>query len=419
MRRASDGTVLSELDTALVVPHGCGDPCRAYGLERGEIRAYELPAAAPRWSAQVFSPSGHGTIACARATGGVALLEVDWASTPSAVAHRYWLALDQADGTILWRRGQEHEHWLCPWPPGPAHGDAFVYSSRPGTVGLVDSRSGARIWQIEDVGVEPDWIVSDSRAIVIAGVRGPIAALGRESGARLWLHEIPRRRVVALALADDALWLLTLDGAPSEIGPDRPELIAIDRRTGRIQTTARWSTIIGDNNPYVRSGLDELGLWITKTSVFVSPGDGILRAFDRATGVQRWHWGIGLDSQVALARSPAGNARPVVANHQGRVVIFELGLASVAPHRVELTGRVAIGDEAVASVPMVVGDSLVTTDDDGNFTATVATRGEIQIHMGRPCDEVDYAVEGNATVSVDGTATSIQVDIAAERDRCD
>lgn len=410
------GQPIAVIEAEVRVPVPCAGECLGFAWSRDAIRAFSLPQGSERWASDVL-PAGSSTrLGCVQVSGQTALVELDWAPMPQDTPQRLWIALDRKSGAVLWRRDFGEDQWFCPWPGGSVSGDAFVYRTAGGGVGLARARTGERLWQVDALAASPDWIVADEHGIVVAGVAGPIVSLDQK-GDRRFVHEVLGRQIAAIAMERDRVWVLTWSAESREQGAETPVLHLVDRKSGAAHQIAPWKTITGSGTPHARAGSEDAGLWVTEQAIFVNAGDGILRALDRTSGAELWHWGIG-DGALVTMMSSGSLTRPVV--RVGREVwIFEPQAAAAGMHEVEIHGQVAIAGRPASRVPVVVGDSLVETDESGHYRARVRTRGRIQIHTGVSCAESDDAFEGNAEVIIDGASQHLQADIAAELQGCE
>jgi outer membrane protein assembly factor BamB len=410
------GQPLSVIEAEVRVPVPCAGECLGLGWSRGALRAFSLPQGRERWASDVL-PAGSSTrVGCVQVSGQTALVELDWAPTPQETPQRVWIALDHESGAVLWRRDPGEDQWFCPWPGGSASGDAFVYRTAGGGVGLARARTGERLWQVDAPAASPDWIVADEHGVVVAGVAGPIVSLDQK-GDRRSVHEVPGRQIAAIAMERDRVWVLTWSAESREQGVETPVLHLLDRKSGAAHQIAPWKTITGGGTPHARAGSEDAGLWVTEQAIFANAGDGILRALDRTSGAELWHWGIGDGALITMVTS-GSLTRPVV-RVGSEVWLFEPHAAAAGSHEVEIHGQVAIAGRPASRVPVVVGDSLVETDERGHYRARVRTRGRIQIHTGVPCAESDDAFEGNAEVVIGGASRRLQADIAAELQGCE
>jgi hypothetical protein len=416
---ADSGQPLAVIEAPVQTAVPCTAGCQGLAWSRDAVRAFSLPQGRELWANSVLPPGSSARVICTQIADGSVLVELDWAPTPQGVPQRLWIALDRTSGAELWRRDRGADQWFCPWPRSAAAGDAFVYRTAGGGVGLARARSGAPLWQVDQLATVPDWIAADEHGVVVAGMFGPVIGLDRDSGRIRFVQEIPGRQLAALALDTDRIWTLTRPAASQEQGTEIPELHWLERKSGQTHTSPPWRTIAGSGagTPHARAGSDDTGLWVVEGALFVTAGDGILRALDRSSGEQIWHWGIGAGALVTMV--PDGNLiRPAVRT-SNEVWIFEPVAAAARFHDVEIHGRLSLGGQPASRASILVGDSLVGTDGDGYYGIHVSSRGRIQLHAGRPCSEGDDAYEGNAEITIDGTSRHIQADIAAEREGCE
>jgi outer membrane protein assembly factor BamB len=149
-------------------------------------------------------------------------------------------------------------------------------------------------------------------------------------------------------------------------GDDTQSVVALDRDTGRIRWRAAREGKLGYATPLLVSvdGVEQI----------ISPGGGIVAAYEPATGKEIWRLPHGGDSVVL---------RPVV-NHG--LVFVSSGYTSTALYAIDLRarGQISLADAAWTlrrgvpydPSPLVVGDELYLVSDQGVVSCLDARSGK-------------------------------------------
>jgi hypothetical protein len=153
-------------------------------------------------------------------------------------------------------------------------------------------------------------------------------------------------------------------------------LVAVDVASGHERWRGERLMAVHDEGALVAAGTDETYLCL----------DGILLAYDAATGKQRWNWGTGWCDSLSLWRStPAGPDAPLVATwwppQDGAHVVlpFVPGANLVQAERVSVEGRVLHDGRPGAGWRVQVGTTVVTADADGRYHASLEQRGALAV----------------------------------------
>lgn len=402
------------LDGDVRVAQPCDAPCLGIVWRQDALHAIDVADGGERWTNRAIAPGSAVQLVSVLTVASSLVIELDWTPPGGGVAQRQWWVLDRASGALRFRFDRADDRWLCPWPRVPASAQAIVYRTRGGAVGLLDATSGRVHWQVDQPGAPPDLVLADDRGAVVAGNFGPVVGLDLTGGGRRFARELLGRRVAAIALDGDRVWVLTGSGESRERGTDQAELAWLDRATGALHTVAPWPSLSG-GAPVVRAGADNAGLWPADRILFVMAGDGILRALDRDDGRARWSWGVGADAHVVLTGKP-GAARPAIVA-EGEVWIFGAGHPPPLTEA-EVHGRVTIDGKPASRVTVVVGDSAVQTDDAGNYQLRIRGRGRVTIHAGRACGDGADAFDGTTQVVLTA-ASPVRADVTATAVGCE
>jgi hypothetical protein len=135
-------------------------------------------------------------------------------------------------------------------------------------------------------------------------------------------------------------------------------------------------------------------------ALYVLAGDCVARAFDRASGTERWRWGAHPQGDMLLVPAEDGERLVLIGpTRDGRmdVEIFERSdrTAALEHARVRGVGR------GLSGLSVIVGDVPTRTGPDGRFAAEVDVRGRI------------------VEVPLDGRSSEYSVAIDADFDRCE
>ena len=128
---------------------------------------------------------------------------------------RRFYALDAKSGKPLWTFQGKEDVWSAP----VIAGDSVIVGNRDGHLYALDTRTGEEKWKFK----AEDWMVSDpvfAGGVVFVGCgnhhnrNGPrhLYALDAATGKALWRFQAAVRLLTAAALADHAVFAVTIDG---------------------------------------------------------------------------------------------------------------------------------------------------------------------------------------------------------------
>lgn len=354
----------------------------------GAMEAYDAATRQRRWRADVFNgfpiPLGaRPTVWSLTSVGDLVLIGYRWYS-PRAPRPDEVVALGVTDGAVRWR----HE-----FPSSVDHvamhgsrvfvllhearlvaPDAGNPQQRRGHVVAFDAHSGAAVWQHEvEGGDSSDMLYSDRNVLVLVGSRN-LRLLDPDSGAVRASVVLPGRSQFSHppAVSRGVAVVPVLTGSSDQ---EELRFVVIDLADGHVrwQTPALKGYVSGRNRPPV----------IDVDAIYACGLDGVLRAHDPSTGEVRWQWGIGRCDNFAPVEDPSTHTLALATWwNDGAVTVFRRGEAEPpAMERAVITGTV-YGDSdnspAVGARVLVAG-TVVRTDRDGRFRATVEGRGLVPI----------------------------------------
>ena len=266
------------------------------------------------------------------------------------------VALDAADGKILWRAR----------PAGPlrgaptvANGALYVISQNNELVALSQA-DGTIQWtgsgSLESQGVFGVGAPAAGRGTIVAGFSsGELYAYRYENGRVLWT-EILSRTSVSTSVSS----LVDIDANPV-IDQNRVyavgeggRMVALELTTGR----RLWEqNLAGVSTP-----------WIAGEWLFVVTEEGKLYCLSRANGKIRWISDLGGFKNVKKRKNPIHWTGPVLAG--GRLILLnsEGQIVSVSPTTGE-KGAIIKGGAGFSLPPVVANDTLYTIDSKGRITA--------------------------------------------------
>lgn len=409
-----DRTVRATLTGNAKVAYPCETRCTAIVWQQDALRAVDLTGGRERWASRAIAAGSAVTLVSVLAVSDALVIELDWAPSAGGLAQRQWWVFDQATGALRFRFDRADDRWLAPWPRSPGRNDAIAYRTRSGGIGLVDPKFGRPRWQVDEPGAPADFVLADDRGVIVAGNFGPVVGLDRATGQRRFSRALPDRRVSAITLDGDRIWVLTNSAESRERGIDHATLAWIDRRSGEHHTIAPWPSITG-GAAATRAGESNAGLWPANDTLLVTAGDGILRALHRDDGRPQWSWGIGGDAQVALAGPPGALHPTVVA--AGELWVFGHGPPQPILET-ELHGTVTVNGKPAGEVTVLVGDAETQSDSAGAYRLRVRAQGRLTIHAGRACVDGSGAFDGTTQIVL-GAEPSIRADVQATAVDCD
>lgn len=308
---------------------------RAYAAGAGgEVAAFQLATGRAAWRTRTKAALAGGTGA------GAGLVVV-------GTGDGEVIALEAADGRERWRAKVGGEVLAAP----AVGADVVVVHTVDGRLLGLDAATGKERWREEQQ--VPRLTLRGAGSPVIAGNlavcgfdNGRVLAVNVEDGQVAWEAAVtpPRGRTELERLVD-------IDSAVKVSGQEvfvvgyqgRAAMLALD--SGQLW----WSREVSSHR----------GLDIDDDTVFVSTSEGEVVALRRRTGVELWRQDALKRRRLAAPGSIGGYV--AVADFEGYV--HWLDKASGA-----LVARTRAGDR-VSNPPLVVGDLLLTVDDQGHVTA--------------------------------------------------
>ena len=216
--------------------------------------------------------------------------------------------------------------------------------------------------------LSPAW---EGSSVYAADRNGLVKALDTDSGVEIWSVNLAEK--TGFLSADIPAMLsggLTVSGEHVYVGTERGTLIALNANDGEIAWTANARGEVL-SRPEVSDGL-----------VLVHTGNGLLQAFDTASGEQRWS--LNLDTPSLSVR---GESAPAVAmgaafvgGDNGRVSAVMLGQGQIIwQQRIsQTTGTTEISRlNDVDMTPVVADGRVYAIAYNGNLVAMDMRRGQI------------------------------------------
>lgn len=323
--------------------------------------------------------------------------------------------VDLADGHVIWRA--PFHCGFAPTTVDRAVAGMVVTMNASGGVWAYDLIDGHERWRSD---LRPS---VDSRLVVGAselyglGADGALHALGLEDGRERW----------RVAWPDDRWGYWQAAASGTHVALASRTMLVLDAADGRELARERAGArryagvMVADAGIVVRSGfardvdayrLDGEGrisrIWHSRDALgeleldddFVY-GCGLgndLRVLDRASGEERWSFGLGACNErwpferrrwrIAANDAAAGGSRVVVDDGRG-VTAFALvdgDAPSAAAERATIVGVARVDGKSQSGMHVRVGDRIALTDERGRFALKVSARGSVFVALER--DEV-------------------------------
>jgi outer membrane protein assembly factor BamB len=206
------------------------------------------------------------------------------------------IAVNARSGAIRWRSptGEPGESTL---------GFRVVAAGRAIVAGdynlfAFDAQTGTRLWQFEpkDGGYSPGtYLGTAAYGLVFSGARGGrLYALERETGLVRWSASVINAGVGVGADARSDLGATVFEPVVGDeevaaaytlfTSPNGGGVILLDARTGSVRWKVPFPTAADPQTHTNAAG----GPVLTDTLVIATSGDGVIHAFERATGAHRW-----------------------------------------------------------------------------------------------------------------------------------
>lgn len=252
----------------------------------GVVATFDAQTGARRWSVSIRPEKERGDAP----GGGVAL---DGGRVYVGTGYAEVLALNAADGSILWRRKVS----------GPVRGAPTVAGGRvyaltlDNQVAALSPDDGALLWShsgiVESAGLLGGNSVAVSGALVaVPYSSGELYGLRADNGWPLWQESLAAARIIgSMGALSDIRGLPVIDRGAVYAVSNAGRIMAVDERTGgRL-----WERDIGGSQTP----------WVAGEQVFVVTSDAQVVALDRMTGLVRWV------AQLQQYRKPEGKVDPV------------------------------------------------------------------------------------------------------------
>ncbi len=266
------------------------------------------------------------------------------------------LALNPADGEILWRKVL----------PAPARAAPTVIEERLFVTTLdnklivLNALNGEALWDYDGIAESAGLVGAASPAanhqiVVPAFSSGELTALRVENGAIAWSDNLSNlRRFGGLSSLSDIKALPVIDQGIVFAISFSGKLVALDERTGsRI-----WQREIGGSNTP----------WLAGSHVFVLSTDNELVALGRKNGVIRWITRLPRYEDPATKDNALIWHGPILAG--GRLILAGTDgvVIEVEPENGDIIRQWDSGD-TIAMPPIIADQTLYLLDENGKLTA--------------------------------------------------
>lgn len=263
------------------------------------------------------------------------------------------VALDMT-GKVVWERhlGKEYAPVSISWGPGSSpvvYKDSLIllnYHGTPAYLLSVDAKTGKQRWKVE----HPNRLTSYSTPIVVPGPDGPelvvnasdgVAAYHPDTGARLWYYNEANSFPIPAAVYENGVIYLNRGYRSSPFMAIKP-----GGRGDISSTHVLWRQ--ATSGPYVPSIIQYQGL------VYMATDQGIVSAFDAATGQRVWQERI---PGVYMASPVAGDGKIYLVGETGETLVLEAGRQLKILARNKLEGR-------FSASPAIAGGRIFLRSDD-------------------------------------------------------
>ena len=258
------------------------------------------------------------------------------------------VALSEDDGHQLWRADVKSEVIA----PVALNAEVAVVRTVDGHLFGLSALDGHQLWSVEeDV---PKLSLRGTSAPVINGTvvyagfdTGKLFAYNLDDGHGLWSAQVtvPRGRDELQRLAD-------IDGA---LALDHSDLYVVTYQ-GHISDYAAESGQL----LWTRDMSSYTGVSVGADRVYVTDSDSVIWALDRATGAPVWKQDVMRARH--LTRPTVFGKLIAVGDLDGYVHFLDAATGKLA-------ARVETASDTITAAPLVVGDTLIVQNDDGNLYA--------------------------------------------------
>ena len=323
---------------------------RVYTIDvSAEIRAHDLETGSLVWRAPLAPDDDDGGIL----GGGLALAAGTLFVT---TGFAQVLALDTADGMVLWRRSLPE-----PLRAAPTVRDGRVFAATISNVlYALDAQRGDVLWShsglTETVGLVGGAAPAvDNGIVVVPYSSGEVVALRAANGRVVWSEAL-----IALRRSDPVSSLAHIRGLPVIdrdmvfVVGNGGRTVAIDLRTG----SRAWEQGIGGT----------FGPWVAGAFVYVISSDGDLACLSRADGRIRWVRALPRFEDEEDKAGPIQWTGPVLAGER-LLIGNSLGeLWSVSPYSGESMGQIEVSGP-VRIAPAVANRTVLLLTEDADLIA--------------------------------------------------
>ena len=266
------------------------------------------------------------------------------------------LALNPADGTVIWRH-----QTTSPTRGSPifAGGHVYILTIDNQTAAL-DAKTGKELWLHSGVPVAEAFLsdagcAADSNIVVAPYSSGEVFALRTDTGRVAWEDNLSAvRRASALWSLTDFNGLPIIDGGKVYAVSVSGRIVAIDKRTG----TRLWQHEIGSSSTP----------WVAGNYLYMVSPENQLIAIDTTKGgirfvaqLDRYEDEDKRKDAIYWTGPVVAGGRIVMANSAGKLAEFSLSDG-------KLLREVDLGDPVFVQ-PVVAGDTLYLVTDSGNLLA--------------------------------------------------
>lgn len=276
----------------------------------------------------------------------------------ATTGHGQLVALDAVSGSILWRQDVG-----APIGGAPTVENGVVYITNRSSTGFaVRASDGKLLWQVAGIpqptavmGVAAPAVSGDM--VVFPFASGQVLAVDRETGIERWSAQVAGNRIGrAVAYIRDMTGEPVIAGDTIYAGTSSGRIAAFDRETG----AQLWSAREGAGSPVLPVG----------NAVFAVNDQNQLVRLDRATGGLIWARDLPFytDERVRKQDSIHVQYGPVLAGGRLFVASSDGVLRAFDPASGSTVSQTAIPGGA-ATAPVVAGQTLYVTGRDGNLYA--------------------------------------------------
>jgi len=266
------------------------------------------------------------------------------------------LALDPADGKIIWRSNVG-----APVRSGPTVSDGRVFVVTVGNeLTVLAADDGRQLWVHNGIPETASLLGSASPAVegevvVVAYSSGELYALTVETGRPLWSDNLASTSNLdaVSTLADIRGWPV-IDRGRVYAASHSGRMAAIDLRSGE----RAWEQELGSTH----------SLWVAGDYVYILSNDNELLCLTRNDGKVRWVRLLPSYENEKKKKDPMTWAGPVLGGDRLIVLSSDGGAISISPYTGEPLGR----DEMSAGgyfAPVIADNSLYVLTDDAELSA--------------------------------------------------